>query len=495
MGPFRGTILWKLPILPVLPANRKKKDWKFQRTRYNTLWRNPRATGAPAWEIKMLSSPEGSNVLSFIQLFNHAIFLILTSMYFYQAIYIVVTLVKNRQDRKEIIPKKLHTYAAVIAARNESAVIGGLIRSIRAQNYPAELVDIYVVADNCTDDTAQIARNEGVTVYERSNKQAVGKGYALNYLFNLIENSETDKHYDGYFIFDADNVLDENYVAEMNKVFDSGYRILTSYRNSKNYGSNWISAGYALWFLRESAYLNAPRMMLGTSCAVSGTGFLVSGDIIRANGGWKHHLLTEDIEFSVDQVIQGENIGYCGDAILYDEQPCTFEQSWNQRLRWAKGFYQVFRTYGANLLKALLAPKRERRFSCYDILMTVSPAMLLFLFSICVNSAFFFYGLFDDKMNMDILGTTGVAVLWSLGSYYLTLFGLGLLTTITEHKRIACPRKKLVRYLFTFPIFILTYIPISIVALFRNVEWKPIVHTFSVSPEQIRNGTAHMNKG
>lgn len=113
----------------------------------------------------------------------------------------------------------------------------------------------------------------------------------------------------------------------MNKVFSNGYRIITSYRNSKNFGSNWISSGYSLWFLREAKFLNNARMQLGTSCAISGTGFLISADIIRKNGGWIHHLLTEDIEFTVDSVIHGETIGYCANAILYDEQPTLFRQS------------------------------------------------------------------------------------------------------------------------------------------------------------------------
>ena len=116
----------------------------------------------------------------------------------------------------------------------------------------------------------------------------------------------------------------------MNKTFSKGYRIITSYRNSKNFGTNWISAGYSLWFLREAKFLNNARMMLGTSCAVSGTGFLVSSEVIRERGGWNYHLLTEDIEFTVDTVIRGETIGYCAGAMLYDEQPTRFDQSWNQ---------------------------------------------------------------------------------------------------------------------------------------------------------------------
>ncbi len=266
-------------------------------------------------------------MLSFIRDFNSAMFVLFNILYFYQIVYLIVALYfrvrRSNVARPAMRAKKLHKYAFLIAARNESRVIGNLIDSVKKQNYPASLIDIFVVADNCTDNTAAVARAAGATVFERFNMRQIGKGYALSFAFDNIL-SRDECRYDGFFVFDADNLLDENYVAEMNRVFDNGYRVVTSYRNSKNYGSNWISAGYALWFLREAEYLNNPRMLLGTSCAISGTGFLIHQDIIRQNGGWKHHLLTEDIEFSIDSVIHGEVIGYCGRAIFYDEQPCTF---------------------------------------------------------------------------------------------------------------------------------------------------------------------------
>ncbi len=143
----------------------------------------------------------------------------------------------------------------------------------------------------------------------------------------------------------------------------------------------------------------------------------------------------------------------------------------------------MFQKYGGRLIKCLLL-KNTRRFSTYDILMTIMPSMLLFLLSIVVNSTLFAYGLWVEKLR--ILSATALAVGWSLGSYYLTLFGVGLLTTITEWRQISCSAGKKILYLFTFPVFILTYIPISIVALFKNVEWKPIVHSFSVSLKDIR---------
>ena len=228
-----------------------------------------------------------------IRYLNFAILLLFTLCYSYQAVFV---LIRWFGKKKKYQAKTQHRYAVIISARNERAVIGGLLDSIHRQNYPSELVDIYVVADNCTDDTAAVARAHGAVVYERFNHVQIGKGYALNYLFRCIEERVGLDTYDGFLVFDADNVLDENYIASMNDVFDQGYPVVTSYRNSKNYGSNWISAGYALWFLRESKYLNGARMQCGTSCAISGTGFLVASEVIRENHGWKHHLLTEDIE-------------------------------------------------------------------------------------------------------------------------------------------------------------------------------------------------------
>jgi cellulose synthase/poly-beta-1,6-N-acetylglucosamine synthase-like glycosyltransferase len=417
-------------------------------------------------------------LLSFINIFNFIILILFTGFYFYQAYYVVIALFRKS---KTMTAQKNNKYAVVIAARNESAVIGQLINSIKKQKYPSGLIDIYVVADNCTDNTADVARDAGAYVFERFNRQNVGKGYALDYAFKSIIAS--DDHYNGYFVFDADNLLDENYVAEMNKVFDNGYKIVTCYRNSKNYDTNWISAGYSLWFLREAKYLNNARMMLNTGCAISGTGFMVSDDIIRKNNGWKHHLLTEDIEFSIDNAIEGEKIGYCGTAVLYDEQPYIFEQSWNQRLRWAKGFYQVFAKYGKTLLKSIFTKKS---FSCYDMLMTIMPALLLSLASVFINLVFLTVGLINIETYPEIISETSGAIIMSGVNSYLVLFALGLITTITEWKQINSTPIKKIKYIFSFPIFIFTYIPISIVALFRKIEWKPITHSIVKSIEEVR---------
>ena len=387
-------------------------------------------------------------------------------LYIYQLFFVLVPFFKKEEPHKKEV---IHRFAVMISARNESNVIAQLIASLKKQNYPGDMFDVFVVADNCTDNTAEVARNAGAIVYERFNTEKVGKGYALDYLIGEIFKKYGKDHYDGFMVFDADNILDANFISAMNRTFTDGHRIITSYRNSKNYGTNWISAGYALWFLRESKYLNYSRMLMHTSCAISGTGFLVHKDIIKKNDGWKCFLLTEDIQFSIKNVIEGETIGYCNDAILYDEQPVTFSQAWTQRLRWAKGFLQVFRHHGLDLVRQLF---KTGRFSCFDMTMTILPSIFLSIATCLMNVIAVTLAVCNGE---DVSGLMMTAVHWCVNVYWM-VFALGLITTVTERKQIHCSTKKKILYMFTFPIYLLSYIPISIVALFKQVKWEPIKH-------------------
>lgn len=411
--------------------------------------------------------------MNIILTINVIVAVVFACCYAYQLFFLAVPFTRKQEAHK---PEVLHRFAILICARNESAVIADLLQSIQHQSYDQSLITTFVMADNCTDNTAEIARQNGAVVYTRFNKEKVGKGYALEQLLKNIE-EDYPQTFDGFFVFDADNVLDCHFVEAMNRTFTDGYEVVTSYRNSKNYGDNWISAGYALWFLRESRYLNGARCRLGSSCAVSGTGFLFSRRILEKCGGWNFFLLTEDIEFTIDNVVRGEKVGYAAGAVLYDEQPTSFAQSWRQRMRWSKGYLQVFRKYASELFSGIA----RGSFSCYDMTMNIMPAAVLTGVSVVVNIG----AAIANATSGGSMAVLAVSVLQTLMSLYLTLFVLGAITTVTEWKNIRCAAWKKVLYAFTFPLFMLTYVPICIASLFTKVEWKPICHTRVMTLEQI----------
>ena len=410
-----------------------------------------------------------------IVFFNFLIWVFFTFAYLYQAVFMIRALVQGTVRLPEA--KRLHSYAFVIAAHNEEAVIGNLVESIFAQDYPRELMDVFVVCDACTDDTHAVADAAGATVWDRNDLARRGKSWALDYAFDRILN-DYDGAYEAFVVMDADNLVAPDYLSVMNRAFDAGYLVCTGYRNSKNFDSSWISSAYAIWFIREAKFLNNARMMSGTSCAISGSGWMVSERIVRGMHGWDFHTLTEDIQFSTFCCANNVQIGYAP-AEFFDEQPITLKASWTQRMRWTKGFYQVFFSYGRDLAKGIT----RGQFASYDMLMTIAPGMILTLLSFSVNATYLVigslsHGFFATQAELDMC--TG-SLIMTFVSLYVTFFLLALITTVSERSHIhAKKRWRVVTNLFTFPIFMMTYIPITVAALFKKVEWIPTKHDIAV---------------
>lgn len=394
-------------------------------------------------------------------------------LYFYQMVYLFLPLFFKQKPH---VVEKLHRYAVLIAARNEERVIPHLIDSIRNQDYPSDLVHIYVVADNCTDQTAEVARAHGATVFPRFDQKKVGKGYALNFLLSKIDASVGLDSYDAFLVFDADNLLMPDYIRQINKTYSSGYEAFCGYRNAKNFADNWLTCGYGLWYLHESVHLNKSRMLLGTCCMVSGTGFGFSSSLLKRIGGWNYFTLTEDIEFSTWCATHGVRIGYCHDAILFDEHPTSFRQSWRQRTRWAQGGLQVSFKYIGDLLRGICKGGRIGYSSFETTTLTFWGYSLPVISSACALLISFLSSGWTGPINL----------LWNAAiGTYVSMFGVGALTLLTEWKRIRCTPVQKFLSLFAFPLFTLTFIPISLTAAFRKFEWQPIVHSVAISTDRL----------
>ena len=214
---------------------------------------------------------------------NTIIGTILSIIVLHKAFYFVIGMFFTRKFKPA---KKKHKYGICIAARNEEKVIGNLIDSINKQDYPKNLYKIFVVADNCTDNTAKIAREKGAICYERNDSEHRTKGYALQFLFKKIDKDYKVDSFEGYFIFDADNLLKSNYISKMNDAFDEGCKIITSYRNTKNFDENWVSSTYALHWIRSIRTNHRARSVLRLATNIQGTGFLFSNEIVK--NGWKY---------------------------------------------------------------------------------------------------------------------------------------------------------------------------------------------------------------
>lgn len=400
--------------------------------------------------------------------------------------------------------KNQHRYAVCIAARNEETVIGNLLDSIRKQDYPQELITVFVVADNCTDETAKIAREKGAVCYERFHETKRTKGFALQYLFDKIKREYGIETFEGYFIFDADNLLKKDYISRMNDSFDEGEKIITSYRNTKNFSESWIASNYALHWLRSIRHNHRARSVLHLATNIQGTGFLIANEIVK--DGWYYTGLTEDRALTADCVVDGYEITYNDEAVFYDEQPVSLRVALRQRLRWSKGHLQAFRESGGKLFRHIFFDTHTKRkdtepwyqyvlrsikyrFMSFDTFAQLVPrnviAMIKWVLLSLVLYPSFCHQISGRGYLTCLTATMTARMIYRL-TRYLYNIPVAIYLFMIERKRIMKMSiwKKAV-YCLTWPVFDIIGRYTQYIAMFKKVEWKPIPHNSRISIDDI----------
>lgn len=379
--------------------------------------------------------------------------------------------------------KENKKYALVIAARDEEAVIGNLIDSIRAQDYPADKLTVFVVADNCSDKTAAISRQKGAVVYERfeSDPQKKRKGFAMQFLFEQIKADAGIDSFDGYFVFDADNLLAPDFVTRMNEAFCTGVKAVTSYRNTKNFETNVISAAYGVHYYHISMATHRPRSCMNVGTHLTGTGFLLASELLA--DGWVWTTFTEDDQISLELAAAGIKTAYCEAAQIFDEQPTDMKTVWRQRVRWAKGRLQNFFGKSGKTFKSIFT---RRSWTSYDIFTHFLPyGLFKFFVEMIYPACSLIYGIFNPETYDP--GPMLFNVFAALGVQYVYFMASGILTCVRERRHIRCPLPRLMLYIFLFPWFDMLSVPVYVAAIFTKVEWRHIVHDDSRKIGDIMN--------
>ena len=351
-------------------------------------------------------------------------------------------------------------FACLIAARNEEAVIGALVESLRAQSYPAALYDIYVIPNNCTDDTEGAARAAGAQIF-RCFEPVRCKGDALHEAVSWL----LPRGYDAFCVFDADNLVHQDFLSRMNDAFCAGARVAKARMRVKNPGDSWVAGCYGLYFAMFDVFFNRPRAALGLSAKLVGTGFAVHREVLLRQGGWNTETIAEDAEFAAQCACRGERVWWVSEALTFDEAPASFRVSLTQRLRWCSGIQCVARGKLGDLVRALGRADEPRVidmmfFLCAPFVQVLSlvPGLLLFL----------------DAL---LCGMAGGWMLFLAGS--LLLVGAGMIVLAAAAAvSFGYRGRGMIKSVLLFPLFMAFWLPLQVMAALHPVRsWRPIRHS------------------
>lgn len=367
-----------------------------------------------------------------------------------------------------------HNFCFLVPARYEAKVIEGLLISIKKQTVKVNMKDVYVIVESANDPTVNICKKYNATVVIRKHLELQRKGYALDEAVKFILNN--NKHYDAYFIFDADNVLDKNYLKNMIPVFDKGYDLASGYRNCKNGNESVIAACSALTFSLVNTVFNDKKNKETKNITFSGTGFYIRGELIEKWKGYPFHSLTEDYELSSYATLNNLTTYYNTKSVFYDEQPLRFKDTINQRVRWIRGYFDVRRMYTKKMFESL-----DKNDSNNGSKMDESVGIVPFIF-IVVGLVFWFLSLvFFITYNLLMSNRVWKLHLLELAIFmiiiYLTMSVMTFVILMIEGKKLDLTLKSRVKAMVINPIFMISYVPCAIRALTsKEVKWTRVDH-------------------
>lgn len=365
-------------------------------------------------------------------------------------------------------------YAILIPAKDESKVIEQLLLSIKKQTYKLNMNDVYVIVEQKSDPTVKICDKYNASIIIRKHLELKRKGYALDEGIKFILN--TNKRYDAYFIFDADNILDENYLKNMDLTYKSGYDIGIGYRNTKNGNENVIAASSTLTFSMINTIGNERKNAETRNITISGTGFYIKGSFVDKWGGYPFHTLTEDYELTLYASLNSLTSFYNKEAVFYDEQPTNYKVTVLQRIRWIKGFFEARKIYAKRLRKKGFKNSKNSGSQYVDSIIII-PFLIIIVPLIILNLIKLGISIYNLIIKSSAWPLMFILLFTIFIACYIGLLIFTLIILIKEKDRINLNTKMKIKALFFNPIFLISYVQCAIKALTqKEVTWVKIDH-------------------
>ncbi|MGN1201164.1 MAG: glycosyltransferase family 2 protein [Candidatus Caccovivens sp.] len=405
---------------------------------------------------------------------NYVLLGIASVAFIQQFIYTLLFFVKPKKFKKSEIK---HKFAVFIPARNEEDAIVDVLVSLQKQNYPKELIDIFVIVNNSTDNTADVCRKIGkeqVTVLEYTDNDPNHHraAYPVKYFFDYIK--QNDLHYDAFIRFDADNYVDENYVSCMNDALSSGAKLAKGYNSAKNLTQNVISGISGLWYIRDCRFNCQVRSRIGCTQILVGSGMMISDEIMkRKNYEWTALGVSEDAEFSMDELFAGNNATYVSDAVVYEDEPTTIKDTFNRNVRMGHGLFKMFFTHGLKSLWKFFTTFKYKYLDMFFNFLFIPIAVVLVIWM----PAYYCYDIIYNccvgnfAYVIDLAKFIGIILVFA---FLIPFIAQAFLVYFLDKKKINTPIKKLIPSMLLFPGFMIIYALGITWGALTKPKWKQI---------------------
>ncbi len=335
-------------------------------------------------------------------------------------------------------------FAVIVPAHNEESTLGPTIKSILALNYPREKFDVMVIADNCTDLTATVARDSGAIVVERTNNELRGKGHALRWCFDMLLLDPAK--YDALVVVDADSTVSTNFLTVMNSRLDGGDRVIQAADLVRPNQGAWSSELTRLGFMLYNYARPLGRTVIGCTVGLRGNGMCFAAEVLRSYP-WQAYTRTEDLEFGLYLLLHGIPVAFAPEASVLATMPLNPKLAESQRARWERGRLPVIKQYAPALIKNALL---HGSFKSLDSFIDLVTPPLINLMAIVLGIFLFTWGLY----------IAGDGAMFSFAGMWTCVLVFGLL-----HMLIGLYASRADRFLYK-----------ALLSLPRFIAWKAMLY-------------------